>query len=78
MRRKPDDVYRSPTGTPRQVIDTLNREIVAATLSAEISDRLNREAVIPIASTPEAFAGHIRAEFARMAKVVKASDIRVQ
>ena len=68
----------APTGTPRPVIEILNREIVAATLSAEISDRLNREAVIPIASTPEAFAAHIRAEFERMAKVVKASDIRVE
>jgi tripartite-type tricarboxylate transporter receptor subunit TctC len=68
----------APTGTPRSVIETLNREIVAATQSAEISDRLNREAVIPIASTPEAFAAHIRAEFGRMAKVVKASDIRVE
>ena len=67
-----------PAGTPRPIIDTLNREIVAVTRSPEISDRLNREAVIPIAGTPEAFGAHIRAEFARMTKVVKASDIRVE
>ena len=68
----------APSGTPRAVIDTLNREIVAVTRSTEISDRLNREAVIPIASTPEAFGAHIRSEFARMSKVVKAADIRVE
>ena len=67
-----------PAGTPRPVIDALNREIVAVTRSPEISERLNREAVIPIAGTPEAFGAHIRDEFARMAKVVKASDIRVE
>jgi tripartite-type tricarboxylate transporter receptor subunit TctC len=68
----------APAGTPRPVIDTLNREIVAATRSPEISERLNREAVIPVAGTPEAFGAHIRAEFTRMAKVVKASDIRLE
>jgi tripartite-type tricarboxylate transporter receptor subunit TctC len=67
-----------PAGTPRASIDILNREIAATTKSAEISERLIREAVIPIASTPEAFAKHIREEHARMAKVVKASDIRVE
>ncbi len=67
----------APTGTPRPVIDTLHREIVAATRSPEITERLVHEAIIPIASTPEEFTKHIRTEFARVAKVVKISNLQV-
>jgi tripartite-type tricarboxylate transporter receptor subunit TctC len=66
-----------PTGTPRAVIDTLNREIVAATKSPEITDRLVHEGIIPIASAPDEFTKHIRTEFARVAKVVKISNLQV-
>jgi len=66
-----------PAGTPRGVVDTLHREIVAATKSQEITDRLVHEAIIPIASTPEDFTKHIRTEFARVAKVVKISNLQV-
>jgi len=67
-----------PTGTPRAVIDLLHREIVAATKSPEITDRLVAEAIIPIANTPEEFRKHILLENGRMAKVVKASDLKVE
>ena len=66
-----------PAGTARAIIDALNREVVAATRSQEITDRLVGEAIIPIASTPEEFTKHIRLEFSRMAKVVKASELKV-
>jgi tripartite-type tricarboxylate transporter receptor subunit TctC len=67
----------APTGTPRPVVDLLHREIAAITRSREITDRLVSEAIIPIASSPEEFRAHIRAEFGRMQKVVKAADLRV-
>jgi tripartite-type tricarboxylate transporter receptor subunit TctC len=57
-------------------VDRLNREIVAAVKSREIQDRLLSEAVIPIGSTPEAFAEHISKELARAAKVVKESGAK--
>lgn len=67
-----------PAGTPRAVIDLLHREIVAATRSPEITDRLVAEAIIPVANTPEEFRRHILLENGRMAKVVKASDLKVE
>lgn len=67
----------APAGTPRPAIDLLQREIAAITRSKEITDRLVSEAIIPVASTPEEFRAHIKAEFGRMAKVVKAADLRV-
>lgn len=66
-----------PAGTPRPIVDTLHREIVAATRSQEITERLVAEAIIPVANTPEEFREHIRLEYGRMAKVVKASDLKV-
>jgi tripartite-type tricarboxylate transporter receptor subunit TctC len=67
-----------PAGTPRPVIDLLHREIVTATKSPEITDRLVAEAIIPVANTPEEFRKHIQLENGRMAKVVKASDLKVE
>jgi tripartite-type tricarboxylate transporter receptor subunit TctC len=66
-----------PAGTQRPIIDLLHREIVAATKSPEITDRLVAEAIIPIANTPEEFRKHVVLENGRMAKVVKASDLKV-
>ena len=66
----------APAGTARAIVDTLNREIVAATRSQEIQERLGFEAVIPIGSTPEEFSAHIKKEYARIGKVIKASDAK--
>ena len=62
----------APAGTPRPVVDTLSREVAAATRSREITDRLNAEGVVPVGSSPEEFAAHIKKEFARVGSVVKA------
>lgn len=66
----------APAGTPRPVVDRLNREIVAVVKSKEIQDKLNEEAVIPIGSTPEEFSKHIERELARAAKVIKESGAK--
>ena len=38
----------APAGTPRAIVDVLNREIVAATKSRDIVERLTLEAVTPV------------------------------
>jgi len=67
-----------PAGTPATIVDRLNREIVAATKSAKIRERLIGEAVIPVGGSPEEFAAHIKREFARMARVVKESGAKFE
>jgi tripartite-type tricarboxylate transporter receptor subunit TctC len=62
----------APAGTPRPVVDTLAREVAAATRSREISDRLNSEGVVAVGSSPEEFATHIKKEFERVHAIVKA------
>ena len=67
-----------PAGTPRAVVDRLSREIQGIVKSADITSKLNEEAVIPVGSTPEAFDKHIRAELARWAKVIKAAKVELE
>jgi tripartite-type tricarboxylate transporter receptor subunit TctC len=43
----------------------------------DIQDRLIHEAVIPIGGTPEEFSAHIKIEFARMARVIRESGIKL-
>jgi tripartite-type tricarboxylate transporter receptor subunit TctC len=66
----------APAGTPRPIVDRLNREIVDSVKSQEVQERLVSEAVIPIGGTPEEFAAHIAKEFARAARVIKESGAK--
>ncbi len=68
----------APAGTPRAIVDRLQREVAAAVKSPEINDRFLLEAVIPSGSSPEEFAAHIRKEHARMASVIKRGGIQAQ
>jgi len=68
----------APAGTARPIIDLLNREIMAATKSRDIVDRLTLEAVTPVGNTPEEFAAYIRVEHARVARVVRAPDAKFE
>ena len=60
------------------IVDTLSREIASAVRSAEIQERLNNEAVIPVGGTPAQFAAHIKKEHARVAQVVKSSGAKFE
>jgi tripartite-type tricarboxylate transporter receptor subunit TctC len=66
----------APAGTPREIIDLLNREIVAAVRSADITDRLVAEAVIPVGNSPTEFAAHIQKEYTRIGNVIRSSGAK--
>lgn len=65
-----------PTGTPRAVIDRLNKETATAINSPDVNSRLKTSGVEPEALTPEQLADKIRTETARWGKVVKAAGIK--
>lgn len=67
-----------PAGTPKAVIGKLHGEIATALNSPEISGRLIAEGSEVGGISPEAFAGHIRAEIAKWKKVVKDANIQVE
>ena len=64
-------------GTPRPLIDRLNREIVAALRSGELNERLTAIGFDVFTGTPEQFAAFMKKELARYEPVVKASGARV-
>jgi tripartite-type tricarboxylate transporter receptor subunit TctC len=67
-----------PKGTPRPIVDKLNAEIKKALDTAEIKAFLPREALDPVASTPEELTALLRQEIDKYAKVIRLANIRVE
>jgi tripartite-type tricarboxylate transporter receptor subunit TctC len=63
-------------GTPRAIIDRLNREVASAIKSPDVNSKLVAGGVDPEVLTPEQLGAKIRAETERWGKVVKAAGIR--
>ena len=67
-----------PRGTPRPVIARLNSEIATVIKQGDLRDRLAAQGFVPEATTPEAFAAHIREELARFRKLVQVAGLPVE
>jgi tripartite-type tricarboxylate transporter receptor subunit TctC len=67
-----------PAGTPKEIIAFIHREIVSILALPDISERLAVLGFEPVASTPEEFAELAKVEFAKWAKVIRASNIKAQ
>jgi tripartite-type tricarboxylate transporter receptor subunit TctC len=61
----------APAGTPRNVVDTLNRAINDGLQSAEMKENLIRFSAIAKAGTPQDFAAFMRSELPKWAELVK-------
>ena len=68
----------APSGTPREIIDRLQREIVRVLAMAQIHERLAALGFEPIGSSPEVFADRIRTEIEKWAKVIHAAGLAPQ
>jgi tripartite-type tricarboxylate transporter receptor subunit TctC len=68
----------APAGTPRAIIDRLNKELKAALASDELRRRLAIEGAEPLPSTPEEYGADIDREETQWAKVVNASGARAE
>ena len=65
----------APAGTPRDIIDKLQKEIAARLLVPETRDSLASQGAEPVGSTPEQFAAFIRAEMAKRSAVIKQAGL---
>jgi tripartite-type tricarboxylate transporter receptor subunit TctC len=65
-----------PAGTPKDIVATLNGEIVQIIAQPDMKERLATLGFDPVASTPEAFAARIKAELATWRKVIREAGIK--
>ena len=68
----------APSGTPREIIDRLQREIIRVLAMPQMHERLAALGFEPIGSSPEEFADRIRAEIEKWAKVIRAAGLAPQ
>ncbi len=68
----------APAATPRTVIETVNREVVAILREPATVERIAAMAGIPDPGTPEEFAAFIRSEMAKWAEVARIAQVRLE
>jgi tripartite-type tricarboxylate transporter receptor subunit TctC len=64
-----------PAGTPKPIIDLLQREIAKAVATPDVKSKLDSLGFDAIADTPEHFAARIKMEVPKWAKVIEAAKI---
>ncbi|MGZ8153911.1 MAG: Bug family tripartite tricarboxylate transporter substrate binding protein [Burkholderiales bacterium] len=67
----------APAGTPKAIVSRVNSELNKALKSPELVKTLAAQTAEAVGGTPDAFARVIKADYAKWAKVVKASGARV-
>ena len=67
-----------PHGTPKEIVDKLNKEINLGIQDAGVQSKLRDLGGIPVPGTPEAFGMFLAAETAKWAKVVHAANLSIE
>jgi tripartite-type tricarboxylate transporter receptor subunit TctC len=65
-----------PAGTPRDIIDRINRDANAALKAPSTRERFDKLGLDPVGGSPEEFGDWLRREFDRWGPVVKKANIR--
>jgi tripartite-type tricarboxylate transporter receptor subunit TctC len=67
-----------PAGTPRPVVDKLNRDIVALLREPDVVRRFREQGVEVVASTPEQFGQLVHSEVAKWTQLITDANIRIE
>ena len=67
----------APGGTPKPVVDKINKDVVAIIKAPEVREKLGKQLMEPVGSTPEEFRARIDGEIARWGPVIKAANIKI-
>lgn len=67
----------APAGTPQEIIDAINRDVVAIVKSNDVRDKLAAQLMEPVGSSPQEFRSRIEREISRWAPVIKATNIKI-
>jgi tripartite-type tricarboxylate transporter receptor subunit TctC len=68
----------APSGTPNEIVGTLNREVNAALADPKVNARLANLGVVAMPTTPSEFGTFIAAETEKWAKVIRAANIEAE
>ena len=68
----------APAGTPRAVIDSLNRELARIAKLADVQERLGAIGTVAVISTPEQLAEVAGSDARKWARVVKEANVALQ
>lgn len=67
-----------PAGTPRPVVEKLNRDIVALLKEPDVVKRFRDQGVEVVASTPEEFSRLVHSEVAKWTQLIRDANIRIE
>jgi tripartite-type tricarboxylate transporter receptor subunit TctC len=70
-------VFMAPRGTPRPIIDRLNKEIATAIAAPAVRKRFADLGTEPVASSPEELRAFILSEISKWQKVITNAGIKV-
>jgi len=70
--------FLAPRGTPKEIVDRLNREIVKGLAHPQVVSALHKTGTEPKSSSPAEFAAYIKREYDTWGKVVKEAGIKAQ
>ena len=65
----------APAGTPKAIIDRLNKEITKAMALPDVKDKCAQLGFDPVANSPEEFTAYIKKEVEKWGKVIKEAKI---
>jgi len=68
----------APIGTPKEIVDLLQREIAKAVAQPDVKEHLLKLGFEPVANKPEEFAARIKSEIVKWSKVVRDAHLRIE
>jgi tripartite-type tricarboxylate transporter receptor subunit TctC len=68
----------APTGTPKEIVDLLYREIAKAVTQPDVKERLAGLGFKAVANTPDQFGARIKLEIEKWSKVVSDAKLRIE
>lgn len=68
----------APAGTPKEVVDSLNKAIVKIQRNPEVAELWAKQGATPLIMSPQAFTNYLNADIQKWAAIVKSAGIKAQ